>query len=400
MTEIYDVWIFHVQTFLKVIIMIEIIEVKTKKQLKLFASYPVKLYKGCPYYVPSLRSDELNTFNPKKNFSLKDNDCKAFLAYKDGVLVGRIAGLINKEHNRLSGIKYIRFSRFECIDDKEVFAKLLGAVEQFGKENGMEIIHGPWGFNDTDREGMLTFGFDKRSTYATNYSYPYFCKYMDELGFEDESKWVERSFTIPETPYDKIDRLNAKLKDRLGVTDISETMSFKDIVKVYGDKVFDTINEAYGHLDGYVPVLGDARKNVLKQFATIINPRYISILIDKNDEVAGFGIVLPSITKPLIKHKGKLFPTGFIGVLRSIKKPKELEMGLIGIKKAYQNSGINSIIISKVMNNIIEDGILHIESNPMLETNFNIQQQWKFAENEIIKKRQTYQKKIGSLIAE
>ena len=145
--------------------MIEIKEVKTKSDLRKFAKYPVELYKDCPYYVPSLRSDEYATFNPKKNFSLKNNEIKGFLAYKDGKLVGRIAGLINRKDNELTGKKFVRFSRFECIDDLEVFKALLGAVATFGKEHGMEIMHGPWGFNDTDREGILTYGFDRRSTY-------------------------------------------------------------------------------------------------------------------------------------------------------------------------------------------------------------------------------------------
>jgi hypothetical protein len=378
--------------------MIEIKEVKTKKDMRLFAEYPIKLYKDCPYYVPSLRSDEINTFNPKKNFNLKNNECKAFLCYKDGELVGRIAGLINRVDNELTGKKYVRFSRFECIDDVEVFKALLGAVEAFGKEHGMEILHGPWGFNDTDREGMLTYGFNERATYSTNYYYPYFCEKMAELGFEDESKWIERRFTIPEEPYERIVKISEKLKEKLKVVDVADTMSLKKIIAKYGVKLFDTLNEAYGHLDGYVPIVGKAVDNVLSQFATIVNLRYISVLVDENDDVAAFGIVLPSICAPLIKHKGKLFPTGFIGVLNAIKNPKELEMALIGVKHKYKNTGINSILMARIMKNVIEDGIEKIESNPMLETNLDIQQQWKFAENEIIKRRQTYQKEIGSLI--
>lgn len=378
--------------------MIEIKEVMTPKDVKVFAAYPIELYKDCPYYVPSLRSDEVDTFNPKKNFSLDRNEIKAFLAYKDGEVVGRIAGLINYVDNQLTGKKFIRFSRFECIDDIEVFKALLGAVEKFGKERGMEIIHGPWGFNDTDREGMLTYGFNERSTYATNYSYPYFYQNMEKLNFEAESKWVERRFVIPSEPYERVTKLAEKLKSKYKLTDLAEDWSVREILSKYGDKLFDTLNESYGHLDGYVPIEGKAKKNVLSQFATIVNTRYISFLIDENDDVAAFGIVLPSICEPLIKHKGKLFPTGFIGVLSAIKKPKELEMALIGIKHKYKNTGINSVVITRIMNNVINDGIEKIESNPMLETNFNIQQQWKFAENEIVKKRQTYKKDIGSLV--
>lgn len=374
--------------------MIEIKEVITKKDIKTFAKYPVKLYKNCPYYVPCLRGDELNTFNPKKNASLAYQEAKGFLAYKDGKLVGRIAGIINHKDNQNTGVNYIRFSRLECIDDKEVFSALISAVEKMGKERGMEIIHGPWGFNDTDREGMLTYGFDRRSTYATNYYYPYFAENIRALGFEDESKWTERRFIIPKTPNERITNLSEKIKKRYKLKDLAETMSVKEIVDKYGYKLFETYNDAYGDLDGFVKVGQKEIDEILSGFGTIVNSKYISVLVDEDDNVAGFGIVLPSICNALIKSRGKLFPFGFIGVLRAIKKPKELEMALIGVAQKYKNSGIHAIIISRIMKHVIEDGILEIETNPMLEHNFSIQHLWDQFENEVIKKRQTFKKEI------
>lgn len=374
--------------------MIKICEVKTYWDRRKFATYPLKLYKNCPYYVPSLRSDEMNMLNEKYNFSLKESKAKCFLCYKDNELVGRIAGVINYPHNKLTGKKYVRFSRFECIDDIEVFKALLGAVENFGKQEGMELIHGPWGFNDTDREGMLTFGFDRRSTYATNYYYPYFCENMKKLGYADESKWLERKFVIPEKPIEKICRVTEKICEKHHFVDLVDIMPWKKIVEQYAGKYFETMNDAYADLDGYTPIVGDAQKNVLKQFASIINPRYASMIRDENDNIAGFGIVLPSIADALIKHKGRLFPFGFIDVLKSCKKPKQLEMALIGVKKEYQNSGINAVIMSKIMFNIIEDKIELLESNPMLENNYRIQQNWGIAETEIVRRRQTYVKNI------
>jgi len=374
--------------------MVEIVEVKTRKQKKLFATFPIKLYKDCPYYVPSMRSDEMDILDKKKNFSLTDCDCKCFLAYKDGKVVGRIAGIIHRKANKLFGTKKIRFSRFEAIDDLEVFKALLGAVENYGREEGLEIIHGPWGFNDTDREGMLTYGFDKVSTYATNYSYPYFAENMRKLGWGDESKWVEYEFEIPKEPFEKMDRLAEKLKSKYKLRDIVETMSVKQVVKQYGDKFFETYNEAYGDLDEYCAVSGDGQKAILDQFQMAINPRYFSVLVDENDEVAGAAVVLPSLRKPLIKHRGKLFPIGFIGVLHAISKPKELEMAIIGVKKSYKNTGIHAIMMSRIIHNIIDDGITQLESNPMLEHNYAIQANWKFTKTEIVKKRQTFVKNI------
>ncbi len=374
--------------------MIEIREVTTKKELKMYAEYPIKLYKDNKYYVPSMRSDEINTFNPEKNFSLKHCDAKGFLCFKDGELVGRIAGIINNEDNRLTGKKCIRFSRLECIDDLDVFKALLGAVEAFGKERGMDTIHGPWGFNDTDREGMLTYGFDERSTYATNYYYPYFSANMEKLGFEDESKWVEYRFNIPEKVPERITQLAEKLTEKYQLVDVARTMTVKQILKKYGDGMFETLTEGYRHLDGYVPIEGEERKNMLDQFATIVNRKFISFLVDKEGKVAAFGICLPSIADALVKNKGKLFPLGFISVLKSIKNTKDLEMALIAVKDEYKNSGINAIIINNVLENIIKYGVTNLESNPMLEHNYAIRQTWKFVDTDIVKKRQTYKKAI------
>ncbi len=378
--------------------MIEIKEVVTRRDKKAFIKYPLKLYKDCPYYVPSVSSDEYNNFNLKKNPNFKNCSYKGFLAYKDGELVGRIAAIINFEDNKLTGKNCVRFTRFESIDDLEVFKALLLAVANHGKQMGMTILHGPWGFNDTDREGMLTYGFEERSTYATNYSYPYFCKNIAELGFLDESKWMEMRFKIPKEKDQRIARICEKVKEKYGVREIADHMSVKEILNKYGEEFFETFNQGYSHLDGFVPFVDKGMKqSVLDQFAIIANTRYVSILIDKNEKVAAFGICLPSICKPLIKHKGRLLP-GIFELLKIIKKPKELEMALIAVKPEYKNAGLNAIMINRIMANIIEDGVERIESNPMLETNLAIQQQWKPFPYDVVKRRQTYQIEIDEFI--
>lgn len=374
--------------------MIKIKEVKTRRELRLFATYPLKLYKGCPNYVPSLRSDEMGVMNQKHNFSLAYCDLKCFLAYKDGKLVGRIAGIIQRKYNELTGRKTIRFSRFECIDDIEVAKALLQAVEDMGKAYGMDTLHGPWGFNDTDREGMLTKGYEHRATYATNYNYPYMPKFMQELGFEEEAVWIERKIFVPKEPFEKTARLAPLIQKRLKLRDVVREMPLKKVIKKYGDAWFDTYNQAYSELDGFVPIEGKDRKNVLDSFATVINPDYFVCLVNEKEEVAGFGVVLADICPALIKHKGKLFPFGFIDVLKAIKHPKLVEMALVGLKPEYRNSGINAIIIDTIVSSLIKNGIPYLESNPTLVTNYDIQHQWNIMESEITKERKSYTKNI------
>ncbi|MBE7086840.1 MAG: hypothetical protein E7369_00890 [Clostridiales bacterium] len=374
--------------------MISVVEVVTARQKKAFVNYPLKLYKGCKYYVPTIIQEAKGLFDERKNPLIKDGVFKAFLCYNDGVLVGRIAGFVNQKYNQKTDKKYIRFSYLDCIDDVEVFKTLLDAVEAFGRELKMDIIHGPWGFNDTDREGVMTFGFDKRSTYATNYNYPYYESNIVKLGYSEESVWCEKEFEIPSRVPEKITKLSGLLKKKYRLKDMAESMSVREIAQKYGDGFFETLNYAYGNLDGCVPIEGQDRKNLLDGFISLVNKRYLSFLVDEEGEVASFGIVLPSIADAMIKHKGRLFPFGFVSVLKAKKHPSELEMALVGVSKRYKNSGVHAIMIERILSNMISDGVKKIESNPMLENNHAILHTWKIANSKIIKKRKTYKKEI------
>lgn len=374
--------------------MVNIVEVRTRRQLKAFARFSEKFYRGCPYYVPSLYADEISIMDPKKNPSLADCEVRCFLAEKDGRYVGRAAGIIQKKHNAISGKKYIRFSRFDCIDDIEVARALLGAVEAFGKERGMQYIHGPWGFNDMDREGLLTFGFDRRATYATNYNYPYYEKLVKKLGFADESEWVEYDFGIPDELDARIARVAEYTQRKLGLTERAESVPMKKLIPQYGRKALAMVNEAYALLDRYVPVEGAQMDDVLDQFATIINPRYFSLLTDKNDEVVAMGAVIPSICDVLIKSRGHMTLPAIFGLLRTIARPKELEMALVAVRPDYQKKGVNSIMMARIIRNIIEDGVQKIESNPELVSNLDVQAQWTVLQREIVKRRKCFIKEI------
>ena len=375
--------------------MIIVQEVKTKKGMRTFADYPFRLYKDNPCYVPSFRSDEENIADPKKNPNLEDCEIRCFLAYKDGRLAGRIAGIIQKKYNKVSGRRCIRFSRFDCIDDEQVAAALLKAVEDYGREKGMDTIHGPWGFNDQDREGLLTYGFDRRATYCTNYNYPYYEKLVKSQGFTDESEWLEYDFVIPDKVDERIARIADRLKDKFKVREVADDGPMRKLIKIYGRRAIALVNEAYASLDCYVAVEGRAVDAVLDQFATVINTRYFSLLVNEKDEVVGMAVMLPSLCEAIKKSDGRLFPFGFIRVLKAIKKPKELEMALIAVRPDYQKTGINSLMISRIMKNLLEDKIEKVESNPELVSNTAVQSQWSSMEKKIIKRRKCFTKSIG-----
>ena len=371
--------------------MIEIVEVKNKKQMRLFATYPVKLYKDCPYYVPSLVDDEVNILNPKKNLNLGNSDVKCFLAYKDGKLVGRIAGIINNDSNKSKNEKFVRFSRIDMIDDIKVTEALLDAVEKYGKEKGMEYIQGPWGFDDADREGMLTSGFDEFSSYATAYSYPYYKEHMEKLGYEKECEWVENRLD-PENTDPRFPKVAEMLRKR-GYYDLCDTMKASTIIKKYANEFFDCYNKAYAELDNFVPVDERQKKSMIQTFAVLINTRYFSVVMSPDHKVVAFGVGLPYVGDAIRKAKGNLL-LAVPGMLKAKRKPKKVELALIGVDPEYRNSGVHALVAARFIKHAKEDKLEDIFLDPTLTTNLKMLNTWQGMAKKLRCTRQTYRKVI------
>ena len=370
--------------------MIEIKEVLTRKQMKQFVKFPLELYKDSKLYVPSLSQDEMNISNPKKNLSLGNSEVKCFLAFKDGKLAGRIAGIICHDSNKKNHEKAIRFSRIDMIDDIEVTKALLNAVSEYGKSKGLEFIQGPWGFDDADREGLLTYGYDEFSSYATAYSYPYYAKHFEQLeGYEKESEWVENRLHPEETDprFPKV----AEMLSKRGYRDLSETMKPAQIVKKYADKFFDCYNRSYADLDNFIPVDERQKKSILNTFATLLNQRFFSVIVNKDDDVVAFGVGLPYVGDAIRKARGNLY-LAIPGILKAKRKPEKIEFALIGVDPDYRNTGVHALIATRFIKNVKEDKIKDVFLDPTLTTNLKMLNTWQFMGKTLRCKRQTYRK--------
>lgn len=371
--------------------MITVKECKTRKEMKQFVKFPLELYKDCPYYVPSLSQDEINITNPKKNLSLGNSEVKCFIALKDNKVVGRIAGIIANDCNKNNNEKNIRFSRIDMIDDIEVTKALLKAVNDYGKEKGMEILQGPWGFDDADREGMLTFGYDEYSSYATAYSYPYYKDHMEKLGFEKESEWVEnrldKDHTDPRFP-----KVAEMLKNR-GYRDLAESMPVSKIIKKYADSFFECYNKSYAELDNFIPVDEKQKQSMIQTFAVLINGRYFSAIVNKEDKIIAFGVGIPYVGDAIRKARGDLI-RALPGMMAAKRKPKKIEFALIGVDPEYRNSGVHAIIATRFIKHAKEDNMEDLFLDPTLTTNLKMLNTWQGMNLKLRCKRQTYRKPI------
>lgn len=373
--------------------MIEIREVKTKKDLKKFIYYPLKLYKNEPNYTPPLFSDDYKDFTDK-NPSLKVCKIKCFLAYKDKEIVGRLCAVINPPMNEKFNNKRMRFRHFDVIDDIEVTKALFKAAIEFGKEYGLDEVEGPNGFTDMDKEGMLIEGFEYNNLFITYYNYPYFVKHMEEIGMKKEVDWVEYRLEFPSTPDQRVDRISSLVKKR-GY----KVLKFKNHkeVKPYIHKAFDIYNKAFAPLYGTVNLSRELVEYYVGSFLPLLNSDFISIIEDKNQEVVGMCVVIPSLSKASKACNGKLFPFGWINLLHALNHNDTIDMLLIAVKPELQGLGINAILMNEIHKACIKHGIKYGETGPELENNVMVQSQWKTMEHQLTRRRRLWTARFDEL---
>ena len=369
-------------------------EVKSKKALKKFVSFPYKLYKGNKYWIPQLIKDEMKLFQKEKNPAFEFCDVKLWLAYKDEKVVGRIVGFINYRFIEKWHDKYCRFGWIDFIDDENVSKALINTVENWAKENGMEAVHGPLGFSDLDPEGMLIEGFEELGTIATIYNYPYYPEHLKKLGYNKDADWVEYEIKVPDKVPEKIERIaNIVLKkNKLRILYASKIKELKP----YMSDLFHMLNTAYKELYGFVPLSEKQIQSYIKQYIGFANPELISIILDENNKVAAFGLTFPSLSKSFQKAKGRLFPFGFIHILKALKKNNLIDLYLVAVRPDLQGKGVNALLFSELIKIYINNKFEKAESNPELETNTKVQAQWKYFDRRQHKRRRCFIKHFNN----
>lgn len=374
---------------------VTIVKVENNRQLKRFVKFGYELYKECPYYVPELFEDAMNTLRKDRNAAFEFCDADYFLAYKDGVLAGRIAVLVNKVANEKWGQNAARFGWVDFIDDKEVVDALFATAEKWARERGLTELQGPLGFTDLDREGMLIEGFDRLGTMSTIYNYPYYPEHMNRLGFAKDADWVEFLLKIPEKKWEKAERVAAIVERKFGLRTL-RCKSRSELAKRYGYQLFALVNECYAPLYGFTPLTDKQIDQLIKMYIPVIDLRLISLVVDKDDNLVGMGVSIYSLAEALRKSRGRMLPFGWWHLLKAlfVKPPKRLDFLLVAVKPEYQSKGVFALIFNEMLDNFMKLGIVDVESNPELETNHKIQSQWSEFEKEQHKRRRAFKKEL------
>ncbi len=359
--------------------MIEVKEISSKRDKKKFFKFIFDLYKGNPHACPNMYADEFAEFDPEVNDAFRFAECKMFLAYKDGKLAGRIAGIWHKGVNEKFGYKQLRFTRFDVIDDFEVTKAMFAKLYEWAKELGMNEIIGPMSFSDLNEEGMLIDGFDKDSNYIEIYNYPYYVEHMEKLGAYKVVDWNAFRIVSPTSIDPRLQKLAKDVMEKYGyeILDVGYLAKHdKKKLEEYVMQALDVMDEAFEDLYGTSPTNEKQKRRLMKTMLSILVPEFATV-VTHNDKVVAYGYMIPSMKEVMQKGKGHIIPGGIIPLIKTMNHPEVVDLLHIAIAKAHSNKGLPALILSHCIEGLIKNNVKYLEAGPELEQNRHVQNLWK-----------------------
>ena len=372
---------------------IAIREVKTKQDLKTFIYLPAEIHKDHANWVPPIYMDDKVFFDSKKNKSFSYCDTILLLAYKDDQPVGRIMGIINHRYNALHNEKDGRFCFMETWDDKEVFNSLISYIEKWVREKGMVNLVGPLGFSDKDPQGFMIDGFNKPMVIAANGNFAYMPALLEKQGFDKKVDCVVYKIDIP----DKIPEIYIKIYDRVMSRNQIKVLEFtkRSELKPFIRPIFTLLNDTFKDIYAFAPFEISEMDDFANRYLLLMDPRFIKVITNLEDEVIAFFIAMPDISKGIVASKGNIIPFGIFHIMHARRKTKQLNLLLGAVKKEYREKGVDVVMGVKMFESAIERGMEYMDSHLELEDNVKMNAEFKFMGKTIYKRYRIYIKAVN-----
>jgi hypothetical protein len=372
---------------------IELKEVQTRSELKKFIYLPEKIHKNHANWVPPLYLDEWKYFDPKKNKAFSYCPTVRLLALRDGRPVGRVMGIVNSRFNDYRDVKLARFGYLEAWEEPEVVHALLGRVEDWARGLGMNRIIGPYGFSDQDPEGFIIEGFENRATIATYYNFEWLPRFVENEGYTKDIDYYVYKLDVPK----KIPEFYLKIYERgvrkgnFSVVEFRKRRELKPWIR----PILGLMNECYtgGNIYGFAPLDEKEMDDLAKRYLPILDPRFIKV-VAKDGEIMAFIIGIPDMTAGILKARGRLFPLGFIWILRAAKRTRQLDLLLGAVKEEHRGLGLDALMGAKMLMSAQEAGMEIMDTHHEMEANVRVRAIMERMGGKVYKRFRVYQKPL------
>lgn len=351
---------------------LEVVATDSKQAFKEFVEFQYALYRGDPYFVPQLRIAVKDLLNREKHPFYKTADVEFFLAKRDGRVVGRIAAIFDRAHNKFHEESAGFFGFFESIDDPDVARALLTRAREWVFAKGAKFLRGPVNPSTNYECGLLVDGFDSAPRVMMSYNPRYYPKLMDQVGLKKAKDLNAYKQSVAGVDAEKVGRVADRKLAQKGIT--VRPINMKDFDNEVA-KVWEVYNSAWERNWGFVPMSKEEFFLMGKDMKMILKPELV-LIGEAGNKTIGFALCLPDVNEAMVHAGGNLFPTGLLKILYYQRLIKNLRVLALGVVPEHRASGIAAALYATLvrtarkigyageceMSWILEDNVLMIRS--------------------------------------
>jgi hypothetical protein len=371
--------------------MLRIAEVDTRRDRAAFLEVPALVNRHARW-VPPLAADERRILDRRRNLAYRYCDATAAVAWRGDVPVGRVVGLVNRRHNERTGEATARFGFLESPDDPDVVRALLAHVETWAGRRGMRRVVGPLGFTDQDPEGLLIDGFDTEPSIASPCNAPYLPPLVEAAGYEKDVDYVVYRVPVPERLPAIYERILERLSGRGGLRLVEPRR--RSELRAWGRPVLELMSETFSDLYGFVPPDPEELEDLVGRFLPVLDPRFIKMAV-RGDRLVGFIIAMPNLAPGLRRSRGRLFPLGFVHLLRAARRSRQLDLLMGGIRLGERGRGVDALLGAAMMVSARQAGFTTMDSHHELEDNLAVRAEMERPGGIVYKRFRVYRRSLG-----
>jgi len=376
---------------------IETRPVEGARDLDLFVKLPFRLPEQRPNRVPPLLTDEREFHDPKKNPQLTQCDVQRWVAWRDGKVVGRIMGIIQKSYNAAHGERTARFYNLDCVRDADVVHALIGATEQWARSKGMDRMIGPFGFSDKDPQGLQIEGFEHLPVIATPINPDWLPPMVDACGYTGYEDMASYRMDIPLRLPEVYHAIGERCLRNHGLHRVP--LRTKGELRPWVVPVLRLVNDTYGDLLGFAPMSEAEMRALAKKYMFILEPQLVHLIADEQNEPVAFVIASPDMSEGLQHANGKLFPFGFLHILRAMKRSKQLDLFLGAVRPDLQGRGLTAALGVSLFDAARQRGFTHLDSHLVMERNTRMRAELERLGAVVWKRYRVYQRDLDGITA-
>lgn len=367
--------------------------VDLRKDLKTFIDFPHELYKKDPHYVPELYVGQRDLLTPGKHPFHNHSKVQLFLAYDGERVTGRIAAILNNNHNAFNHAQDGFFGFFDCIDDQETANMLIGAASEWLKARGAKTLIGPANFSTNETVGLLIEGFDLPPVVMMPYNAPYYLRLLENAGLKKKTD-LFAYYVSYKNLNDRSVRLLNTLQERLKRNHIVIRKINMKKFKEEAEKLREVYNQAWDKNLGFVPMTEEEFDHMAKEMKQVLNPEFC-LIAEQEGKFIGLALGVPDINQVLIRIKrGRLLPFGIFKLLTGMKKINQLRVLILGVVEGYRKLGIEACLYGTIIKNGVNHHIKGAECSWMLEDNYMMNHAIEQINGELYKKYRLLEKAI------